>query len=268
MPDLVWFEWEKCPDGYSIEVMKPEYLRSAKGKFSTIFQPTDSAPPWVHKMLRAYGPDPSYWYHLDLYDEEEYLIPRSEASLKFKPLEGNDAAFMELADCYDSVPNVRNFVTKYGFLEDIYMPGPTAFPIKPMASFQEGAEEIRNAIKLWEEAKAKNNFDHFLSWIETEDETGSPLHPDHVANVPMNVRLRHRADHSGAPFLSIIPQNLEVALWLQFFQTVSADRQLRRCAVCPTWFSYGTGTGRRKSAHYCSDRCRKAAHRNRKEAAR
>ena len=64
--------------------------------------------------------------------------------------------------------------------------------------------------------------------------------------------------------LYLTPDGLLRAMELQFLQTVSNDTQLRKCAICPTWFSYGTGTGRRKSAHYCSDRCRKAAHRRHK----
>ena len=42
---------------------------------------------------------------------------------------------------------------------------------------------------------------------------------------------------------------------------ISGDFQIDKCSWCPNWFCFGVGTGRRKSSLYCSDRCRKAAHR-------
>ena len=59
--------------------------------------------------------------------------------------------------------------------------------------------------------------------------------------------------------LYLSPGNLKNAMELQFFQTISSNLQVQQCAVCPKWFTFGAGTGRRKSAHYCSDRCRKTA---------
>src|SRR5690606_11957231 len=61
------------------------------------------------------------------------------------------------------------------------------------------------------------------------------------------------------PALHLEPINLMAGLWLQVAQHISSDHQLRRCGHCGTAFVFGSGTGRRRSGHYCSDRCRKAA---------
>jgi len=68
----------------------------------------------------------------------------------------------------------------------------------------------------------------------------------------------------GTPTLRIVPRTLLDALWLQVAQSLASSTSLRQCIECQSWFVFGTGTGRRKSADYCSDRCRKAAWRQRK----
>ena len=44
MPNLIWFEWEKCPDGYTIEELRAEYLTFERDEIGV---PTKSAPAWV-----------------------------------------------------------------------------------------------------------------------------------------------------------------------------------------------------------------------------
>jgi hypothetical protein len=59
--------------------------------------------------------------------------------------------------------------------------------------------------------------------------------------------------------LKMVPDSLIDALWLQFSQAVAGGARPRQCAQCASWFAYGVGVGRRRSAHHCSDRCRKTA---------
>ena len=89
------------------------------------------------------------------------------------------------------------------------------------------------------------------------------LRQESVEDRGISVGLR-RNNAGGPPILALGPHDLIYGLWLQLAQTVTSNTKLRRCAWCSTWFSFGTGTGRRKSAHYCSDKCRKAAFRHRK----
>ena len=99
-------------------------------------------------------------------------------------------------------------------------------------------------IKSWNESSRSGSLDGFI---------------ENFDNLPgLNIVLR-KSFEEGQIALHISPTSLSTAITLQFFQAISSNFQLQRCAVCPTWFTFGTGTGRRKSALYCSNRCRKAA---------
>ena len=187
-------------------------------------------------------------------------------------LEGNDTAFMEFADCCNSMSNTVDFVTKYGLLERDPATYRWWLPIRYVEQIQDIADTMRDAVQRWEKSKKTNDFEKLIplfNWLaDPEDRLGDDYSENDPSPASVSVLLRHRADRAGPPLLSMVPDDLGAALWLQFGQAVSANSQLRRCAVCPTWFSFGTGTGRRKSAHYCSDRCRKAAWKNSEEVAK
>lgn len=71
----------------------------------------------------------------------------------------------------------------------------------------------------------------------------------------------------GGFVLQVKPYNLLGALWLQFAQAISGAKSHRPCRECGEWFEVSQDAFR-KSKHYCSDRCRSRAYRNRKEQAR
>jgi len=54
------------------------------------------------------------------------------------------------------------------------------------------------------------------------------------------------------------------ALWLQFFQAVQGDLRYEQCLNCSSFFQVGPSAGR-KGKTYCSNACRTAAYRARKE---
>ena len=54
------------------------------------------------------------------------------------------------------------------------------------------------------------------------------------------------------------------ALWLQFFQAVQGDLRYEQCLNCGSFFQVGPSAGR-KGKTYCSNACRTAAYRARKE---
>lgn len=257
MPNLIWFEWEKCPDGYTIEILEPEFLGVRdERKILSGSSASERAPAWVHKLFQ----------HENFNVYETYFVAKSDRVLRFRPLEGADAAFMELSECWESDSNILQFVDNYGLL--------LTFPsYKRVADdwsvdeFHEVAGSMTDAVESWQEAKRTGDFDGLIHAFNTSnmfedpdpetDEEGPPV-------AALQLQLRRPTGGTGLPILSVVLEDLKSALWLQFAQAVSSSTQLRRCAVCPTWFVYGTGTGRRKSAHYCSDRCRKAAHRRQK----
>ncbi len=64
----------------------------------------------------------------------------------------------------------------------------------------------------------------------------------------------------------ISPQTLLGALWLQFSQAVSGDKEFQSCIQCGKLFEISRG--RRKSRMFCSDACRFKAYRERQAKAR
>jgi hypothetical protein len=68
--------------------------------------------------------------------------------------------------------------------------------------------------------------------------------------------------------LTLEPDSLRTALWLQFAQSVEDRIRYRQCAVCNKWFEISTGPkGSRKHRRYCSDACRMKAYRKRQDEA-
>ena len=98
-------------------------------------------------------------------------------------------------------------------------------------------------IELWEKSKQEKDFRELIT--EFNNKEGSIRNWEPYARV--EVLLRPTV---AEPSLCVVPRDLDAALWLQFAQAVSNNTQLQRCSVCPAWFTYGTGTGRRKSAQY------------------
>ena len=263
MPDLIWFEWEKCPDGYTIEEFKPKYEGMQEAEPREDRNSTDVAPAWVHELFSS-GERASEDLHDQdlLYDEtqESYFVPQSDNVLRFSPIDGQGGAFMELADCVESLDGALAFVTKYGY--PTKKPWGEHFKFYRLEAFQELADIMRGAIEAWREAKQKGDYRELVRDFNMED----PPFPDMTPSVPIQVQLRSHWAPSTIPQLAIIPNDLDAALCLQFAQAVTGDQQLRKCAACQTWYPFGSGTARRETATYCSDKCRKAAYyRQRKE---
>ena len=55
------------------------------------------------------------------------------------------------------------------------------------------------------------------------------------------------------------PDSLIFGIWLQFLECVANNARLKQCARCQKWIAYGSGTGRRESAKFCSSACRRLA---------
>jgi hypothetical protein len=72
----------------------------------------------------------------------------------------------------------------------------------------------------------------------------------------------HRADKDSTVRLIFIPDALEDALWLQFYEAVARDAKFKRCKskACKRWFEVGLGSGKRSHAKFCSVKCRNDFH--------
>lgn len=75
--------------------------------------------------------------------------------------------------------------------------------------------------------------------------------------VAPRMTVRIEVPPKGHPALKVAPLDLISAMWLQIAGEITNETKFRKCLWCPTWFSYGPGTGRKDTKRFCSDRCRK-----------
>ncbi len=182
------------------------------------------------------------------------------------------AVFMELAGWDGTIESALRFVSEYGCLTKI--PGlnrPARFcTLNPAkgddldedgAIFSQTAAYLAGAVDLWTEAKKTGDFRRLIKEFNHFD----PPFPDMPDAAPIQLRLIDSLEPGEPPLLAVVPEDLVAALWFQFAEAVAGRVKIQHCRVCPRWFTYGPGTSHRKSAQYCSDRCRKAAHRQRTE---
>lgn len=73
------------------------------------------------------------------------------------------------------------------------------------------------------------------------------------------VQAELRSDPNGQLRLVFVPPDLLQAMWLQFAQHVCSGTHLFMCQRCNKPFVVGAGTGRRRTAMYCSNACKVAA---------
>jgi len=79
------------------------------------------------------------------------------------------------------------------------------------------------------------------------------------------VHTEFRVGETGRLEMVFVPSDLIQAMWLQFAQFACSEANLFRCERCNEPFIVGTGTGRRSTAKYCSNACRVAAFKDRKQ---
>lgn len=212
MPNLIDFEWGRAADGYEIVWPKPKAAGEKRG---------------TRIITGDVGPT---------------LEPKSDRTIRYRPLDEHPALFKEFAELDSSPEAILEFANKYGLLND---DGP------PCRLWNDGIITLKAAVILWERG-AEEPF--IQAWNATK-----------LGQISIKLVCRGQKETPG---LAMVPSSLESAMYIQLAQAITGNRGLQRCLWCATWFLFGAGTGRRKSAHYCSDHCRKVAHRHRKEGSK
>ena len=191
-----------------------------------------------------------------------YLIPIGRSGFIYRPMEEHPSMFREFADLEPTPEAVVSFANKYGA------------PIGDFGHYKytEGFPQTAEPLVTREEIYRGNYLEHIYGYIqdmqkaveryESGDLDGL-ITPSSLASADLKF---DRVEGRETPNLFIQPRTLKDAMWFQFARTVAGGIQIRKCSQCPAWFPFGTGTGRRKSALYCSDRCRKAAHEKRRRS--
>ncbi len=279
MPDLIWFEWKRQRKGYRIEAIDLDWFTREKWESGWFIEEVSKdAPAWAHELVLAcdgHSEDlgNAFDHGFITYAKNNCLVPNEPFETEtYCPFEQYPALFMELANTEESVEGVLSFANKYGALHEhtIHYAEPKGFyqvAHLPKYVFQSmhAIKNMKRATSAWIEYRDTGNPNSLLALLPSGrnmifNEGVKPEWPvffGHGASLQYKMRII-----PGTKKLSmyLAPENLLSCIWVQFLQAVTNDTQLKQCAVCPTWFSFGTGTGRRSSAQYCSDRCRKVAH--------
>lgn len=207
------------------------------------------------------------------------LFPKGERIDGIRPLDDNPALFLEFSSTPLTESGIAEFASKYGplypILSDVSPDEIEAARMKKgeldrdyvdvnhLGFWQESIKLIRRGIRLYEKSGRDNEFKNFTRWFNNKIAEQFQMFPDRAA-FSVDVRLSTVEDPPGVQTF-MQPRTLLAAMWLQFGQHASSDKGYQSCLRCGAWFIFGTGTGRRKSGHYCSDACRKAAFNARKE---
>jgi hypothetical protein len=164
------------------------------------------------------------------------------------------ALFQRFADVPHSTEGIGEFVNRFGLLEMDRIPRSTKM------------------IRVSTLAYSLLGHHRRLRWAISRYEAGDARAVSQFYNKGRDpslgqVRTELRIKPTGRVSLVFVPSNLIEFLWLQFALHIISEAKLLRCERCGLPFPCGTGTRRRETAKFCSDRCRVASFRDRKAAA-
>jgi len=216
--------------------------------------------------------------------------------LEYQPLEKRTGLFREFANINASEAAVRSFASMFGLLEsDCNVElrsekGPVPAHGETLVFWKTEIQRLKLAVDLCDAymtGDRRNLVDPIVKLANKRSRFGlrPGLHPDDgdVAiaavqaieelvdqNVAGRVKARFLSQGSSPlPNLSLQPQSLLGAIWLQFAAAFEAHKTFANCQLCQAPFEISVAqTGKRSDARFCSDRCRVGFYRNRIDRAR
>ena len=81
------------------------------------------------------------------------------------------------------------------------------------------------------------------------------------------VTPRLEVDPSGGPRFYVVPRTLLGAMWLQFAESISQQKEYRRCRECSTPFEISTA-GARSDSKFCTAACKSTFHNSKRRKVR
>lgn len=211
--DLVNFDWERDPAGYEF---RDEHRPPIAGTLAITGAP-------VSTTIIGRG------------DDLRVLRGRSGKAQTIRPLDGNRALFVELAEAGIGEAGAIAFANEFGLL---YRGHPVTMDDWPMTVLNMSASR----------RYARNRKKFRDSWNANAGQVARAhmrLGPD------LEIRL--------------VPDSLVSAAYLQLALHVAKGGQLHACAKCGKPFVTGTGTSKRKTKKYCGGPCRQKAWRARRK---
>lgn len=185
----------------------------------------------------------------DTYDI--FLTPKHDDTVRYRPFEENSALFMELAEVSQTPEGVNAFADRFGLL--LESPKEKFKDSLPIYAWLKIIKRIKSAVDLWRGLQERGNIEYLIEILSRE------------AAFPATMYLRLVNDPLRAE-IHLRPDSLITGIWLQFLEAVANNANLRRCERCEKWIAYGSGTGRRETAKFCSSACRRAAWKDEQES--
>ena len=179
-------------------------------------------------------------------DEEAfYLWPVDDEIVISRPAEESPGLFMEFAHIEPTSAGVQQFGNRHGLLWE--KPKGQLEDEITIGAWVKHSRRMRAAVEMWEFDRKRGKIPTVIKAISQVSWPRAGVHLQPIGDNPMMATFHLKAE------------NLHQLMWLQFAWAASQNAQVRRCAWCPSWFLYGSKTGRRESAVYCSTVCRRAA---------
>ncbi len=271
MPNLLSFEWDRFIDGFDVVALNTDDFEIDTSSLpfdvddlveqgvdlGTIDEDLDvsvseRASPETAQLIRTVQQEELLELQARAPAVSHYLLARSNTRVRYQPLDENPGLFMEFSETPTTLEGAKTFADKYGLVSQAPMIFTERAPCaKIFMEFYFYIRVMRELVQVWHSCEQTNDFESIAQdWNH------------HLSSARVVFK---KFPGVPRPRLLLEPESLRDGMFLQLANAISGNSLLRRCICCPTWFAYGTGTGRRKSAHYCSDRCRKAAFNMRKE---
>ena len=67
MPDLIWFEWGRYAEGYSLETLGPgkiSFIHDPQEDYHFVGKVAEDAPAWFHGLVNKYKDNDDWLHHL------------------------------------------------------------------------------------------------------------------------------------------------------------------------------------------------------------
>jgi hypothetical protein len=192
-------------------------------------------------------------YRLDQNGGRFGLTSKSDQFEQYRPLEIPSLFVRFAKDTAASARGMQDFCSRFGLLgggrPDITRRDKPIFESSAVSDFLFQQRIMRRALDLFERGDCSELVNQWNS-----SQQGLAL-----------VRTELRVGPEGRVEMVFVPPDLVRAMWFQFAQFACSQAQLFRCERCNEPFIVGAGTGRRKTAKYCSNACKVAAFKERHE---
>lgn len=227
MANAIIGEWEYCPDGVELFEWKP-----GGGPFGQFF-PENARRVEFGEIDRKWPPGGQISNGVLRYRTER----REKKRLEMENIKG---------------PTVVEFVNAkppeqlIAFLGDYGLPETSneQMPADDLIIMQRRMEDLLNTYSAGEIAQCVTSFDRIIPDLS--------IRPD--------LKLR-RGNDSDEVLMTLRCSNLAGFMTMELAAIMADNAQVLRCIHCNNVFTAGVGGARKKTAHYCSNRCRVAAQR-------